>query len=103
MNTHEAMMKYPTRVAVWISVAEDEKNIPDLDRHKYLIERDMTMAQVSYIIRRRIVLDDSMALFILIDNGVLPPSTASVGSIYDSNHADDGYLYIVYRCERTFG
>lgn len=103
MNAYDVMMKYPTRVAVWISVAEDEKGLEDLVRHKYLIERDMTIAQVSYIIRRRIVLDDSMALFVLVDNGVLPPSTASVGSVYDSNHDDDGYLYIVYRCERTFG
>ena len=91
MNAHEAMLKYPTRVAVWISVAADEKNIPDLDRHKYLIERDMTMSQVIYVIRKRVVLDNSTALFILMgDKGILPSSTASVGSMYDALRSDDG-------------
>ena len=103
MNAHEAMIKYPTRVAVWIAVAKDEKSIPDLDRHKYLIERGMTMAQVSYIIRKRMVLDKSMALFVLLNDGVLPPSSASVGEMYDAHHNIDGYLYVTYRCERTFG
>lgn len=103
MNAHEAMRKYPTRVAVWIAVAPDEKNLHNLDRHKYLIERDMTMAQVVYIIRNKMVLEKSMALFVMVGDGVLPPSSASVGDMYEAHHDKDGYLYVTYRCERTFG
>lgn len=100
-SVHIAMANYPTRVPVWIERAED--TVEDMDRHKFLIEKDMTMAQVCYIIRNRIKLESHYALFILVGNGVLPPSSALVGHVYNEHVADDGMLHVKYRLEKTFG
>ena len=73
------------------------------NRHKYLIEKDMTMAQVVYIIRNRIKLDSKHALFIFVGKGVLPANTATVGQTYKEYADEDCMLRVRYRLEKTFG
>ena len=98
------MVKHPDKVPVYIKVADEEKSVPDLDRHCYLINRDMTVGQVVYIIRKRIKLSSKMAIFVFVDNGILPPTSALIGEVY-SEHRDpiDALLYVTYRAEKTFG
>ena len=100
--THNIMARYPTRVPVWIERARGE-TIPDVDRHKFLIERDMTMSQVIYIIRTRIKLSSEQAMFVFVGDGVLPATGDYIGSVYKDHAAPDGMLYIRYRIEKTFG
>ena len=102
-SVHVAMANYPTRVPVWIERAEGETNVDEMDRHKYLIEKDMTMAQVVYIIRNRIKLDSKHALFIFVGKGVLPANTATVGQTYKEHADEDCMLRVRYRLEKTFG
>jgi hypothetical protein len=102
-QVHVAMANHPTRVPVWIERAEGETSVDELDRHKYLIEKDMTMAQVVYIIRNRIKLDSKHALFIFVGKGVLPANTATVGQTYKEHAGEDYMLHVKYRLEKTFG
>lgn len=103
-KAHLAMIKYPDKAPVYIKVADEEKCVPDLDRHYYLIDRDMTVAQVVYIIRNRINISSKHAIFVFVGEGILPPSSARIGDVY-SEHKDpiDALLYITYRAEKTFG
>ena len=103
-KAHLAMVRYPDKVPVYISVAPGEQSVPDLDRHYYLIDRDFTVGQVVYIIRKRIKLSSKMAIFVFVDNGILPPTSALISEVY-STHKDpiDALLYITYRAEKTFG
>ena len=101
---HCLMARHPTRVPCWIERSSQEKTVPDIDgKKKYLIERDMTIGQVMYIIRRRILINDKTALFIFVDGNVLPPNNTSIGELYKSHAYKDGMLYITYRAESTFG
>ncbi|MDB4588600.1 hypothetical protein N9095_01330 [bacterium] len=103
-KAHLAMVKYPDKVPVHIGVAPGEQVVQDLDRHHYLIDRDFTIGQVVYIIRKRIKLSSKVAIFVFVDNGILPPTSALIGEIYAA-HKDpvDALLYITYRAEKTFG
>tara|TARA_R110000803_G_scaffold24855_3_gene59680 strand:+ start:295 stop:627 length:333 start_codon:yes stop_codon:yes gene_type:complete len=103
-KAHLAMVKHPDKVPVYIKVADGEQNVPDLDRHYYLIERGMTMGQVVYIIRKRIKISSKQAIFVFVDNGILPPTSALIDEVY-SEHKDptDALLYVTYRAEQTFG
>jgi len=99
-----AMVKYPDKVPVYISVAPGEQSVPDLDRRYYLIDRDFTVGQVVYIIRKRIKLSSKMAIFVFVDNGILPPTSALISEIYSQyKNPIDALLYISYRSEQTFG
>ena len=103
-KAHLAMVKHPDKVPTYISVATGENGVPDLDRHYYLIEKDMTIGQIVYIIRKRINISSKHAIFVFVDNGILPPTSALIGDVY-SEHKDpiDALLHITYRVERTFG
>lgn len=93
--------KYPDRIPV-ICEKADRSDIPDIDKKKYLVPSDLTVGQFVYVIRKRIKLSPEKAIFIFINN-VLPPTAALMSSIYEEQKDDDGFLYITYSGENTFG
>ena len=58
--------------------------------------------QLQQIIRKRIHFPPEKALFMFIDNKIYP-ITSLIGNIYDENKDNDGFLYITYCQENTFG
>ena len=93
--------KHPDRVP--IIVCKDKScDLPDIDKQKYLVPKDMSLGQFIYVIRKRIKLNPEMALFVLV-NGTLQPSNKLLEDIYENNKDIDGFLYIVYTSENTFG
>lgn len=93
--------KYPDRIPV-ICEKADRSDIPDIDKKKYLVPADLTVGQFVYVIRKRIKLSPEKAIFIFINN-VLPPTAALMSSIYEEQKDEDGFLYITYSGENTFG
>ena len=55
-----------------------------------------------YVIRKRIKLSPEKAIFVF-ENNVLPPTAALMSAVYDDHRDDDGFLYIAYSGENTFG
>ena len=93
--------KYHDRIPVIVEKAE-KSDIPDIDKKKYLVPADLTVGQFVYVIRKRIKLSPEKAIFIFVNN-VLPPTAALMSSIYEEHKDEDGFLYIVYSGENTFG
>lgn len=93
--------KYPDRIPVIVEKAE-KSDIPDIDKKKYLVPSDLTVGQFVYVIRKRIKLSPEKAIFIFVRN-VLPPTAALMSSIYEDHRDEDGFLYITYSGESTFG
>ena len=75
---------------------------PPIDKEKFLLPFDLTMAQFAFVVRRRLNMDSSKALFLLV-NGCIPPAQMTVHDVYNKNVSDDGFLYVVYTLENTFG
>jgi GABA(A) receptor-associated protein len=73
-----------------------------LDKKKYLVPSDLTVGQFVYVIRKRIKLSPEKAIFIFIDNR-LPASASLMSTIYEELRDQDGFLYIKYSGENTFG
>eukprot|EP00271_Cylindrocystis_brebissonii_P015526 TRINITY_DN38444_c0_g1_i1.p1 TRINITY_DN38444_c0_g1~~TRINITY_DN38444_c0_g1_i1.p1 ORF type:complete len:118 (+),score=31.02 TRINITY_DN38444_c0_g1_i1:236-589(+) len=93
--------KYPDRIPVIVEKAE-KSDIPDIDKKKYLVPADLTVGQFVYVIRKRIKLASEKAIFIFVEN-VLPPAGGLMSAIYDEKKDEDGFLYITYSGENTFG
>ena len=81
---------------------QPRSNINDIDKRKFLVPADLTVAQFMYIIRKRIQLPPEKAMFLFV-NKVLPTTSSTMGSIYDEHKDPDGFLYISYSGENTFG
>ncbi|KAL2339192.1 hypothetical protein Fmac_013638 [Flemingia macrophylla] len=93
--------KYPDRIPVIVEKAE-RSDIPDIDKKKYLVPADLTVGQFVYVVRKRIKVSAEKAIFVFINN-TLPPTAALMSSIYVENKDDDGFLYMTYSGENTFG
>ena len=93
--------KYPDRVPV-ICEKADRSEIPDIDKKKYLVPADLTVGQFHYVIRKRIKLAPEKALFLFCSNSI-PPNAALMSTVYEEQKDEDGFLYIQYSGESTFG
>ena len=62
----------------------------------------MTMAKFIFIIRKRINLEPSQSLFIMINNSMVVGSRL-ISDVYDDMKDEDGFLYVTYTSENTFG
>lgn len=93
--------KFQDRIPV-ICERIPDSDIPDIDKRKYLVPADLTVGQFVYVIRRRIHLPSEKAIFIFVKD-ILPPTAALMSTIYDQYKDDDGFLYVVYSGENTFG
>merc|ERR1712062_283931 len=93
--------KYPDRIPVIVQKVEGS-NIEKIDKRKYLIPADITAAQFMWIIRKRINLPSERAIFLFVDK-MVPQSSWTMGELYSQHKDADGFLYIAYSGENTFG
>jgi len=102
-ETTRILEKYPDRIPI---ICEKniyaKKNCPDIDKIKYLVPNDLTIGQFMYVIRKRLKISCEYALFIFI-NGYIPPSSEFIFNLYNKLKDNDGYLYVTYSFENTFG
>lgn len=95
-------LKYPDRIP--LLVFKDKKSsLPHLNRYKYLIPADLTLAQFMQVIRKKIKLAPEKAIFIFTENNKLVKISEPLYSIYKQYKNTDGFLYLTYYEENTFG
>ena len=93
--------KHPDRVPVILSRAENSV-VPESSKTKFLVPCDLTVGQFVYFVRKNIKLNPEQAIFIFVKNA-LPPISALMAEVYQNHKEDDGFLYITYSGENTFG
>lgn len=76
--------------------------LPDIDKTKYLVPMDLSVSQFMYIIRKRLQLAAEISIYFSI-NGSVPASSDMLSKLYDKYKDPDGFLYIKYCGENTFG
>lgn len=94
--------KFQDRVPVIVERVSNKNDIPMIDKQKYLVPDDLTVGQFVYIIRKRIKLAPEKALFVFIDR-YLPPTSSLMSQLYIKHKDNDGFLYVTYSNENTFG
>ena len=99
-ESENIVTKYPNRIP--IIVERFNINLPEIDRKKYLAPADLTVGNFMYVIRKRLKLESEKSLFLFFNDKILPV-TKSLGHAYDMHKDDDGFLYIKYCEETTFG
>jgi len=94
--------KYPDRIPVICERHLSDTNSPNIDKTKYLVPMDLTVGQFLFIIRKRIHITSDQALYLFV-NGSIPPTIESMNMVYENFKDNDGYLYMEYAAESTFG
>jgi GABA(A) receptor-associated protein len=96
------LLKYPNKIPVIVERYTHCRDIDTFDKQKFLIPDDMSMNQFIYIIRKRLKLTPTKALFVFINNKLVPNSNL-ISKIYLEEKEEDNFLYIQYSSENTFG
>merc|ERR1711874_277145 len=96
-------MKFPTKVAVIVERYKGERNLPDIDKVKFLVPQELTMSQFSTILRNRLQISSIETFFLFINKRTLPTLSQSVAELYRDNRDEDGFLYVTYASQEVFG
>lgn len=97
--------RFPGRVPVIVEGARRSGSsvaLPPLDKNKYLVPGDLTVGQFTYVVRKRMALAPEVAIFMFVDNK-LPTASTLMRELYYMCSDVDGFLYITYAGESTFG
>ena len=96
------MASYPDRIPVIVERAPNRASMPQLDRDRFLVPKDLTIGQFVFVIRRRLTLPPDQALFLFCGTS-LPSSTLLIREAYNSYRSPDGFLRLSYSSEAAFG
>lgn len=102
LDCRQILLKYPDRIPVICEKHPYSRGAPDIDKHKYLIGFDLTVGQFISVIRKRMFLKPEVGLYIFI-NGSIPSNSSLLQYLFLDHKDDDGFLYITYDVENTFG
>lgn len=96
------LQKYPGRVP--LIVVCHQSCPPDIkrERQRYLVPRELQFGCIQGIIRKKIQLDHIKSLFVFCNNSLVPLNQ-TISQVYDKYVSEDGFLYVYYTLENTFG
>lgn len=102
---HTLQQKHPESVYV-ILIPANNKPIEGV-RQKYIIQKDHPMQTLIQNVRARAVLNSHEALYFFLmkndDSGVMATPSILMSTLYEQFKSKDGFLYIQYSAENTFG
>ncbi|MHB1909593.1 MAG: ubiquitin family protein [Nitrososphaerales archaeon] len=93
--------KFPDRVPVIVETIP-KTSYKQLDKSKYLVPQDLSLGKFIYVIRKRLQLKPEQSLFVFIGKEA-PPTGELMSNLYAKHKKDDGFLYLLYGTEDTFG
>ncbi|KAK2970235.1 hypothetical protein RJ640_021671, partial [Escallonia rubra] len=100
-ESQDIIAKYPDRIPVVVE-RHTKTDIAEIEKKKYLVPRDMSVGQFMHILSSRLHLAPGKALFVFVKN-TLPQTSSLMEVVYESFKDEDGFLYMCYSSEKTFG
>ena len=101
-ESYKVSNKYPDRIPIICEKSNIQTQLPDIDKHKYLVPKDLTLGQFIHVIRKRMNLKAEEAIFLFVSNNI-PSSSSIVSDLYNRYKDPDGFLYMQYAKENVFG
>ena len=92
-EANKVLEKYPNRIP--IIVERGSNTVKQINRKKYLVPHDLSVGQFMHVIRQRINLDSSEAIY-LFCNGKITPTSKLLSELYSMEQSEDKFLYFQY-------
>ena len=103
--------KYPNQVAVIVRRMEGSA-LPELSSNKFIVPKDLSVAQWLYIMRRqKLKINETQNIYFFVDTGLqsdgksveIMNGVELMSQVFQKAKKEDGAMYVWYREEDTFG
>eukprot|EP01088_Endostelium_zonatum_P015650 TRINITY_DN3945_c0_g1_i1.p1 TRINITY_DN3945_c0_g1~~TRINITY_DN3945_c0_g1_i1.p1 ORF type:complete len:140 (-),score=20.69 TRINITY_DN3945_c0_g1_i1:85-504(-) len=95
-------LSYPDRIPIIVEKHAGSRTTPDITKSKFLAPGEITIAQFLLELRQHMTVDASSAIYLFFGETTPNPSALLI-STYENFKDEDGFLYITYAGEKTFG
>lgn len=76
---------------------------PFINKRKFLISLDMKLFEFIIVLRNRFNMNAQQSLLFFVNDNVMVPSTIKVAELFHQYRDHDGFVYLKYTSENTFG
>ena len=101
-EAEKILKEYPGKSCLYIEKLSTCKSLEEVSKKKYLVPNTLTVDQLIYLIRRKLVLKKEEALFFYANKRMITGQT-EIGELYKKYKDKDNFLYIKYASENCFG
>jgi GABA(A) receptor-associated protein len=103
-ESERILQKFPDRIPVIVEISDKASStFPPLDKHKYLVPQDLSVGQFQYVIRKRMKLKSTEAIYMFFGENSLEPTGSVMSSCYEKHKHEDKFLYVLVASQNTFG
>ncbi|XP_072278791.1 microtubule-associated protein 1 light chain 3 gamma-like [Pyxicephalus adspersus] len=95
--------RFPCKIPVIVERSSREKQLPQLQKIKFLVSPEITMGQFVNMIRSRLSLLPSHSLCVMVDERQLASLSMTMLEVYTAHRDQDGFLYMTYMSHEVFG
>lgn len=102
-HRNHVLHRYPGRIPVVMHRHTSCRPGVKLDKCRFIVPSDLTFSQFAYILRKRLTLCPSEALFFFSDQKALLNQSETIGMLHDKYQDDEHHLNVTYTTENCFG
>ena len=94
--------EHPGKIGI-ICEKAPKSQIADIEKTKFLINEEFNLTQFTTIIRKKLNMEKTDALFFLVNGKTSLTGNDTMLDIYKKYKDEDGFLYIAYAAEEIWG
>lgn len=99
-QSHKLLEKYPDKIPIIFE--KIEYNFNAILPYNLLVPKHITIAEINSVIRKKLKITKEQAIFLFVEQDIICPNCVAE-EIYYHYKDNDGFLYIQYTFENTFG